>query len=144
MIQAHPSGLLCLVKPLHAKKSLGRRMAKCWTGHPFAHLLSSGLHRIFPFHSAGPLHLAQVSLNPSMGQHPWRAQIRMLKRPSGRPGRMGLARNTATSRGRAASPALISFCVWKRGTLNRRGGTNQTHLLPRGRKGQSMTKALLL
>lgn len=76
---------------------------------------------------------------------PFRGSTSSEAQTSGGPGRMVLARNTATSTERVASPCIDCLLhVKKRSTLNTRGGTNQTNLLPHGRKGQSVTKALLL
>ena len=158
MIQAHPSGLLCLVKKkkktFHAQKvweeeweMLDRESIHSFVASPLRRTSLSGLRRIFPSLSAGsPSMLWRwVSLNLSMGQHRPSPKPECFKQPSGRAGRMGLARNTAREPGESALlPALIGLSVWKRSTRNRKGGTNQTNLLPHGRKGQSMTKGVLL
>lgn len=91
--------------------------------------------RTFPLHPFSALHLLRVSLNLYMGQYPlsfnqisWRTQWW--------PG--------PKSSKQASSLVLIGLSMWTRGAPNRRGGTNQTHLLPYSPKGQSMTKGLLL
>ena len=63
MIQAHPSGLLCLVKkPLHAQKFWEeewemphRESIHSFVASPLRRMSLSGLRRIFPSLSAGPL-----------------------------------------------------------------------------------------
>lgn len=90
MIQAHPSGLLGLVKPLHAKRFGKKNGTRTGMFHPTP---------LVPSIWCGP------NWTP-----PWvnvhRAQTRMLKRPSGGPGRMGLARNTATSPRNSSLPCI--------------------------------------
>lgn len=131
-------------------KKVWEENGKCWTDDPFTHLLLLCTH-VWALACTGFFHPLCWSppsgaglAEPLRGSTSSKAQTRMLERPSGGPGRMGLARNRAPSPERVASPALITLSMWKRSTLKRRGGTNQTNLLPHGRKGQSVTKALLL
>lgn len=86
MIQAHPSGLLCLVKTLHAE-SLGKKDGKMLDRRSTRSFVELRLARYFSIPTVPVLSVwRRVSLNRFMGQHLPRPEIRTLNRPSGGPG----------------------------------------------------------
>lgn len=134
IIQHHPSSLLCLLKAHPAKKVREWTYKSIYSFVASLHRrLSNGLHRIFPslYHWGPPsvmglteaLH-GRKYFKPKPDRVQWGTRMN---------------RNTA-SNPEKSSHALIVLSVWMRGTLNRRGGTNQTNLLQHSQKIRAWQK----